>query len=106
MTDRFHERVILCKIGFRANYSTNPWEMDELYLQKIANEIKKKKKQYYMHNLSSEKYLCVSKLILRKDVYQHSCLSEGYTVANLVISNSLISNYRLSRSENLVPVLT
>ena len=25
---------------------------------------------------------------------------------NLVISNSLISNYRLSRSENLVPVLT
>ena len=26
--------------------------------------------------------------------------------SNLVISNSLISNYRLSRSENLVPVLT
>ena len=25
---------------------------------------------------------------------------------NLVISNSLISNYHLSRSENLVPVLT
>ena len=25
--------------------------------------------------------------------------------SNLVISNSLISNYRLSRSENLVPVL-
>ena len=26
--------------------------------------------------------------------------------SNLIISNSLISNYRLSRSENLVPVLT
>ena len=26
--------------------------------------------------------------------------------SNLVISNSLISNYRLSRNENLVPVLT
>ena len=26
--------------------------------------------------------------------------------SNLVISNSLISNYHLSRSENLVPVLT
>ena len=26
--------------------------------------------------------------------------------SNLVISNSLISNYRLSQSENLVPVLT
>ena len=26
--------------------------------------------------------------------------------SNLVISNSLISNFRLSRSENLVPVLT
>ena len=26
--------------------------------------------------------------------------------SNLVISNSLISNYRLSRSENLIPVLT
>ena len=31
---------------------------------------------------------------------------KGYIQANLVISNSLISNYRLSRSENLVPVLT
>ena len=29
-----------------------------------------------------------------------------YIYSNLVISNSLISNYRLSRSENLVPVLT
>ena len=29
-----------------------------------------------------------------------------YIQSNLVISNSLISNYRLSRSENLVPVLT
>ena len=33
--------------------------------------------------------------------------SEDYDIqSNLVISNSLISNYRLSRSENLVPVLT
>ena len=37
--------------------------------------------------------------------------STGHTDANentvdLVISNSLILNYRLSRSENLVPVLT
>ena len=29
-----------------------------------------------------------------------------YIQSNLVISNSLISNYRLSRSENLIPVLT
>ena len=29
-----------------------------------------------------------------------------YIQSNLVISNLLISNYRLSRSENLVPVLT
>ena len=32
--------------------------------------------------------------------------SVGYIQSNLVISNSLISNYRLSRIENLVPVLT
>ena len=30
----------------------------------------------------------------------------AYIQLNLVISNSLISNYGLSRSENLVPVLT
>ena len=33
-------------------------------------------------------------------------ISQTYTQSNLVISNSLISNYRLSRSENLIPVLT
>ena len=30
----------------------------------------------------------------------------GLIQSNLVISNSIISNYRLSRSENLIPVLT
>ena len=34
------------------------------------------------------------------------CKPNDKIQSNLVISNSLISNYRLSRSENLVPVLT
>ena len=43
--------------------------------------------------------------------YEYCILSEISLLplqlqSNLVISNSLISNYRLSRSENLVPVLT
>ena len=39
---------------------------------------------------------------LKEMPYLELCLLQS----NLVISNSLISNYRLSRSENLVPVLT
>ena len=31
---------------------------------------------------------------------------QTFVQSNLVISNSLISNYRLSRSETLVPILT
>ena len=52
-------------------------------------------------------------------ITQNTCLSADYNLSQnlnnwtnvnvqsgLVISNSLISNYRLSRSKNLVPVLT
>ena len=40
-------------------------------------------------------------------VYMYHLMSrEKHIQLNLFISNSLISNYRLSRSENLVPVLT
>ena len=43
-----------------------------------------------------------------KDKYSEKLLCPNILgiQSNLVISNSLISNYRLSRSENLVPVLT
>ena len=37
-------------------------------------------------------------------IYYHGAILQ--IQSNLIISNSLISNYRLSRSENLVPVLT
>ena len=38
--------------------------------------------------------------------YDHKFQHNMILQSNLVISNSLILNYRLSRSENLVPVLT
>ena len=38
--------------------------------------------------------------------FNWSKFRENNIQSNLVISNSLFSNYRLSRSENLVPVLT
>ena len=52
-----------------------------------------------------------------ENIYNHEChkyirmsqtkaVSKYEIQSNLVISNSLISNHRLSRSENLVPVLT
>ena len=60
--------------------------------------------------------ICVSQYMLALNIIG---LTEGVPVpimigtakcvnieSNLVISNSLISNYRLARSENLVPVLT
>ena len=48
------------------------------------------------------------KLPVPNMTHQYFTLSKGKKViqSNLVISNSHISNYRLSRSENLVPVLT
>ena len=68
---------------------------------RTINFIKKSYKTRFIANSSSCSTTELSKLLT-------SCLTaiKSHIQSTLVISNSLISNNRLSRSENLVPVLT